>query len=104
MCMVCLCEVFDSSVVCTVIMLAGCWDTFARCEMLSAKQLLSATYLTGGVCAVVISLFVCSYTVYVVYINMRLTVIWGPVHWTSALNIALGSEGPRIEEKSEWHA
>ena len=78
--MVCLCEVFDSSVVCTVIMLAGCWDTFARCEMLSAKQLLSAkrmlsaTYLLGGLCAVGISLFVCSYTVYVVYINMRLTV------------------------------
>ena len=37
MCMVCLCEVFDSSMVCTVIMLAGRWDTFARCEMLGVK-------------------------------------------------------------------
>ena len=52
----------------------------AWCEMLGAKRLLgakrmlSATYLPGGLCAVGISLFVCSYTVYVVYINMRLTV------------------------------
>ena len=82
----------------------------AWCEILSAKQLLSAkcmlsvTYLPRGVCAVVISLFVCSYTVYVVYINMRLTVTWGPVHWTSALNIASGSGGPRIEEKGKRHA
>ena len=95
---------------CTVIMLARCWDTFARCEMLRAKQLLSAkrmlsaTYLPGGVCAVGISLFVCSYTIHVVYINMRLTVTWGPVHWTSALNIASGSGGLRIEEKGERHA
>ena len=47
--------------------------------MLSAKRMLSATYLPGGLCAVEISLFVCSYTVYVVYINMRLTVTWSPM-------------------------
>ena len=48
---------------------AKCLVRNARCETIARCDIFAR-----GVCAVGISLFVCSYTVYVVYINMRLTV------------------------------